>query len=185
MNKYEEFKSQYKQSDGNPGDTGWKEIIRKSGQLRKSLIATKLILGITVGVLIFFFIYISAGEVRAVSFALLTMIGVLVLRVILEFISLLWLNRLGYSLDYTHFRAKADRYHRFRRWIQFLITPVLYFVYIGGFISLLPYFEMELSTGFYRYIIISGILVFVVLAVIIGIQIFKELRLLKSWNENI
>jgi hypothetical protein len=47
---------------------------------------------------------------------------------------------------------------------------------------MLPVFKAELSEGFYLYILISGVAVFIVLALFIGFHIRKELLALKFLN---
>jgi hypothetical protein len=179
MNKYEELKSLYKSQSEVPVDIGSKQIISKSRFLRRKLLATQLVLGTTVLVLLYFFFYISAYRVPAVAIALSVMIGVLVLRILLEFFSMMWLKRLEFTSKYSLFNIKLKKYHFFRRIIQFIATPLLFFIYIGGFIALLPFFKENLSAGFYQYIWISGIVIFLVLGLIIGNDIRKELKLLK------
>ena len=45
---------------------------------------------------------------------------------------------------------------------------------------MLPIFKQQLSAGFYTYIIISSIITFIALAVLIGFQVIKELKIIKS-----
>ena len=72
--------------------------------------------------------------------------------------------------------SELNRFYEGRKYLHFIVTPVLFVSYIFGFSMLLPLFEKEFSYGFYNYILFSSGIVFLVLAVFIGFHIYKELR---------
>ena len=79
--------------------------------------------------------------------------------------------------SFTH---ELIRFYKGRRYLHFLVTPLLFASYIFGFILLLPSFKQALSPGFYTYIFISSWFIFLALAILIGYQIRKELIFLKN-----
>lgn len=182
MTSYEDFKSHLQEQSEAPHKGDWKQIIEKSKFLRRQLLGTQVILGITISVLIYFFFYISAHRVAVVAVALLTMIGILLLRVVFEFISVVWLRKLDFKSKIETFGKQANKYVGFRKVVQFIVTPVCFFIYLMGFIVLLPYFKEELSQGFYSYILISGVITFVILGLLIGYGVRKEHKVLRMFR---
>ncbi len=180
MSNYEDFKKLYRTQPLDAPDMSWESMVKKSRFLKKKLRITQLVLGLTIFILTFFFFYISAQDMLEVALPLAIMIGVLALRIVLEVVSMVWLQKLGYSETVDLFRKRAGRYHSFRTAVNLVATPVFYGTYIWQFIVLLPYFKVGLSPGFYLYVLISGLISLVVLGCYIGNDIRKELRLLKS-----
>lgn len=64
--------------------------------------------------------------------------------------------------------------------MHFIVAPLLFIAYIYGFAMLLSVFEQELLGEFYVYIIYLSWVVFIGLAFMIGVQLRKELQILKS-----
>lgn len=150
-----------------------RHLKRKQQQSAAVLIATILILGI-------FFIYISGYNNLKVSLALMLMVGSLIVRIGIEVFSIKKLQSLNFDLDTLKFRQVLIKYYRKRRIVHYIITPLIIAVYVFGFLILMPLFKEALSSGFYLYIQISGSLVLVIGIVLIGLQIQKELKLLRD-----
>jgi hypothetical protein len=140
------------------------------------------ILSLTFIILISFFISVGAYNNWTESLGLILMIGMLLIRVILELISKQQLQQIDQALNFQSYIEKHKRYFKNRQWIHFVFTPIIYLAYFGGFLAMLPVFKAELSEGFYLYILISGVAVFIVLALFIGFHIRKELLALKFLN---
>jgi hypothetical protein len=104
-------------------------------------------------------------------------------RIALEIKSKIQLHKIDNTLNFKDFVSKHKRYFQNRRWIHFVFTPLIYLLYVGGFVSMLPVFKETLSTGFFLYIQISGVIVFVALALFIAYHIKKELQELRFLNE--
>ncbi len=153
------------------------DIAKKQNQeLKHKKLWTIGILCLTSIILITFFIYVGAYNNWTESFGLSLMIAMLLLRIIIEFLSKQHLQRIDKTLDFQTYVYKYKRYFKKRQWLHFVITPIIYLTYFGGFVSMLPVFKAELSSGFYLYILISGFVVFIGLAVFIAFHIRKELQ---------
>ena len=163
-----------------PPDHGFNKVIESSNVLRNKQMIGQIVLGITVLILLGFFFYISAYKNNTVFLGLGIMIGSLVLRIGIEFFTVIKKSNLPADKDMKSFTHELIRFYKGRRYLHFLVTPLLFASYIFGFILLLPSFKQALSPGFYTYIFISSWLIFLALAILIGYQIRKELILLKD-----
>lgn len=163
------------------------QLIHKAKSQTKALQRKKwwtiVILSLTFLVLVFFFFSVGAHHNWSESLGLSLMILMLLLRIAIEVISKHHLQRIDQSLDFETYVVKLKQYFKNRRWIHFVLTPIIYLAYFGGFISMLPVFKAELSEGFYLYILISGVVVFIGLALFIAFHIRKELRDLRFLRE--
>jgi nitrate/nitrite transporter NarK len=158
------------------------DIIRKA-QLQTQKLKQKKwwtigILGFTTAILLSFFVSVGAYKNMKESIGLSLMIIMLLLRIILELLSKNRLQKIDHTLDFQSYVSQLKTYFKNRRWIHFVFTPIIYLAYFGGFVAMLPVFKRELSSGFYLYILISGVVVFIGLALFIGYHIRKELKAL-------
>lgn len=163
-------------------EDGAQNIVRKVRFIKKKQIMGQAVLSTTVMILIWFFFYISAFNDRQVSLGLIIMVGALLLRIVVEFIFRMKLIKFRTESSIVVFQEQIERYFKSRLWIHLLVTPILFVSYLIGFILLLPAFKENLSSGFYTYILISSVVIFIVLAIFIGYHAKKELKLLKSMN---
>lgn len=161
-------------------ETGFKEIIEKSKQLKKKQRISQIVLGVTVVILLLFFFYVSAYKNTQVFWGLGIMMGSLVIRMIIEYFSIQKMEKIPSHENMKHYNQKLISYYKGRKFIHFLVTPLLFGIYIFGFILLLPSFEISLSPGFYTYILVSSVFVFVALAILIMVQVIKELNILRK-----
>jgi len=137
------------------------------------------ILSLTFLVLVFFFFSVGAHQNWSESLGLSLMIFMLLSRISIELFSKHHLQHIDQSLDFQTYVDKLQRYYKMRMWIHYVLTPLIYFAYFGGFVSMLPVFKAELSEGFYLYILISGVVVFIGLALFIVFHIGRELKALE------
>lgn len=181
MSNFDNIKHQWtdRQIPSGP-EKGYTSILEKSKKIHKKQLIGQWVLGITAAILIWFFFYISAYNNSQVFIGLGIMIGSLCLRIGIEFMSLIKKEHLPSDLALTDFRNAQIKFYKRRRIIHFWVTPILFISYIVGFLMLLPGFEEEFSSGFYRYILISSTIVFIALGFLISNQIIKELRLLRE-----
>ena len=183
MEKFEELKSQWKtQTNINPPINGYAEIVKQTKAIQRKQKITNVVLVMTILVLVMFFFYISAYNVLTVALALSLMLGVLIVRVILEILSIKTLKQLSPSMDANAFRQKLNSYYKSRIKTHYIFTPIIILLYGIGFIILLPYFKAALTSGFYTYVIVSGIIVFIVGGLLITNQIKKEIQTLRDIN---
>lgn len=178
MSDYNKLKALYNsQPDLTAPDA--QSIAKKGNFHKQKLLISQVIMGLTVLILVYFFFYISAYKTPEVAYALMAMMGALVFRIALEFYSLVWHKRLPIDTNPKSFTSQLLPYERFRRFVHLMATPLAYVSYTIGFITLLPYFKASLSKGFYLYVLWSGVLILTILAVFIGNEARKELKLLK------
>lgn len=181
MNTFDNIKSEWGQRKlPQSSKNGAQAILRKARYIKKGQTISQIVLLVTVIILVGFFFYISAYNNRQVTYGLLMMISVLILRIVIEFVYRIKLNKFNMTQEVEIFQRQIQRYYTSRLWIHLLITPILFILYIVGFVMLLPAFKQNLSTGFYTYIVYSSVVIFLILAVFIAIQIRKELSILKK-----
>lgn len=145
---------------------------------------TIAIIGVTAIIVMAYFIWVAAYKHNGLFIGLAIMIIMLLLRIVAEYISIKKLNALNSGNTLLAYAAQLNKFYQWRKKIHVILTPIVYGLYITGFITLLPIFKANLSTGFFTYIVVSGIIVFIVLGVIITRQIKKELAILNALNKN-
>ena len=181
MTAFENLKSQWEnQSQPEAPDNGSKSIMAKMASIKKKQQITNGVLFFVVAVLIGFFFYISAYKFQTVMIGLVLMIGVLVIRIIMEVFSVRAMKKIDISLDNTIFKQHMIKYHKKRVKVHFIATPLIIMGYCIGFVMLLPSFKATLSAGFYKYIVVSSIVLVVVFGIFIAKQIKKELLILNE-----
>lgn len=181
MTAFNDLKSQWEQQPQVEAPAnGSTIIIKKISVLKKKQRIANIVLLATAIVLTVFFFYVNAYTNALVTLALSLMIGVLLIRVILEYFSIKKLNQLDVTTNASSFKTAITSYYKKRIITHYIITPIIMSLYISGFVILLPVFKENLSKGFYTYIIVSGLCVFIIMILGIGKQIKKELRILKQ-----
>lgn len=181
MKTFEELKLQWEnQPESETPKDGAKLIVKKMNSIKKKQQITNIILGFTAVTLIIFFFYISAYNNILVATALFLMVGSLLIRIIIEYISVKKLKQIKVTAVASEFRKSLTHYYKKRIRTHYIFTPIIVIFYIIGFSILMPFFKESLSKGFYTYIKISGIVVLVVLSLFIRKQILKELQILKQ-----
>lgn len=181
MTNFEDLKSQWEnQPEINIPNNGSKRIIEKVAFVKKKQQITNIVLGITTLVLVSFFFYIKAYKNILLATALMLMIGSLLTRIAIEYFSTKALKNINISLNASAFKEKIIDYYQKRIKIHHIFTPIIAALYIVGFIMLLPFFKEELSAGFYTYIKVSGVIIFIILTLFIRKEILKELKTIKQ-----
>ena len=179
MTEFKDLKSQWdSQTEINIPEDGAASVMTKVKAIKTKQQITNWVLSITSMVLIFFFFYINAYNNTLVTLGLFLMIGSLLVRIGIEFFSLKKLKELDITTDHVSFKQAMTRYYKNRITTHYIMTPVIFTLYIIGFVILLPFFKDSLSSGFYTYVIVSGIVVLVLLAILISKEIRKELKVL-------
>ena len=164
------WNSQQENSNNNTPEN----IIKLAKKQRNNQFISIGILSVTVAILIAYTIYCSVYKWNNFTFGLLLMISSLVFRIMLEFISLQKKEQQLISLDSISFQKYLTKHILLRKKINYIITPICFFIYTFGFTLLLPYFKQEFSKGFYTYLLISGFLSIFIIAVIVFFSIKKE-----------
>jgi hypothetical protein len=145
---------------------------------------TIIIISLTVLVLVAYFTLKSAYRNQMLFIGLGIMITMLLLRIILEYVSIRKLNALSAETSFMEYVTKLKDFYQWRKKIHLVLTPIVYGCYIVGFILLLPVFKTSFPTGFFWYITISGFVFFVVFSFFMARQILKELKILYILKKN-
>lgn len=184
MNNFEELQSNWKNQETDKAtETGFNEVLRGAKRIKNKQRITNIILGITVAILISFFIYISGYKNNQVILGLSLMVGTLIMRMLLEILSIKKLKQMNSLLDHKAYKQELICYYEQRKNVHFIWTPLIVLGYVAGFFILLPLFKANLSSGFYSYIIVSGIISLIVLTVFIAKQIQNEMQEIRRLKE--
>lgn len=157
-----------------------KSIIAKVDRQRKGQITSITIMTLTIGILTWYALSYTGMVWNNFSLGLVLMVSSLAFRVLLELISMYRKENRLITLDASAFQGYLKRHHSLRQYVNFYITPICFGVYCYGFSKLLPYFKQEFSTGFYHYLLISGVVSIAVIALIVARSIMREHRNLKE-----
>lgn len=181
MKTFEDLKSQWEeQPQPEIPHEGSKIIMQKINAIQNKQRITNGVLLTTTFVLIGFFFYINAYSNLIVSLGLFLMIGSLIVRIMIEYVSIKDLKRMDFTKDAAAFRTDLINYYKKRVTTHYVATPIILALYAVGFIILLPSFKENLSKGFYTYIVVSAIVILIVMVFFIGKEIQKELNSLRQ-----
>jgi hypothetical protein len=160
MEKFNEIKSIWnQQSEANPKRNSNEIIndsIQKTKKLKNNYYWTIGILSTLIIVLIFFYYSIFNSQISKQIKGLELMIIVIIIRITLETISVFKFKKIDFTTNFKAYTKQLISFYKFRKLIHFFLTPTIYTLYIYGFISLLPLFKQNLSSGFYLYVLCSG-----------------------------
>lgn len=183
MNNFEELQSNWKnQPEIEATEKGFQSLLNGLSAIKNKQCITNVVLGSTIIILLGFFFYIAGYGNQQVVLGITFMIGSLLIRILLEVLSIRNLNKMNMLLQQTDFKDDLIAYYSHRKFVHFLYTPIIIGSYVSGFLILLPLFKANLSDGFYSYIVISSIVLLIFFSVIAR-QIrneIKELKRLKS-----
>lgn len=136
------------------------------------------ILSTLTAVLIWYFLWVGAHRMNELTIGLSVMIGVIVIRIVLEWISVIRFNSIKPDNSMINFSRKMEKFYAWRKIINMIFVPVIYVAYVIGFLVLLPSFKVHLSAGMYAYIIISGCGSLAVITILIIRKIKQEIKML-------
>lgn len=160
------------------------EIIQESNRLQKKLLQKKrgtvVILSITVLILITFMFYISAYKFTQPFIGIGLMILSLTVRVVLELVSMQRFRKIKEIVSFRECSKNLMNFYNWRKKVSFVFVPIIFTLYVVGFILLLPSFKENLSTGFYNYVLFSGIAILLFFVFFIRQQILNELKITKE-----
>ncbi|GHB24340.1 NrfD/PsrC family molybdoenzyme membrane anchor subunit [Mongoliitalea lutea] len=156
------------------------DILQKAKKQRKGQYISITVLVLTVLVLSVYTWLYAFNQWNSFNLGLLLMISSLVVRVIIELLSIYRKESRLVSMDHKSYHAYLKKYYGIRRIVNYLVTPVCVITYIIGYTLLLPYFKEYFSQGFYTYIQVSGAVSIGGIIILILYSIVKEERLLKQ-----
>lgn len=179
MEKFEELQSIWnQQSDLKPTQKSI-EII-KIAQEKSRIITIKHfwtigILSTLAFILLAYYIWIYTYNSMSFKLGLGIMIFVIVIRTILEIVSIKKFKKINFNIDLKNHTLQLKEFYTLRKTIHYILTPIIYLIYILGFIILLPQFKQNFSNGMYLYILISGF----------GFLIFFSFFMIREINKDI
>jgi hypothetical protein len=184
MNSFEELESNWKnQPEILATEKGFQEVLNGLRKIKNKQRITNVVLGITAIILVVFFFYISGYGNQQVILGISLMVGSLLVRILLEVLSIRKLKKMNSVVHSMDFRKDLIGYYKGRKSVHFVWTPLLILTYVTGFLILLPLFKANLSSGFYTYIIVSSMVLLIVLSIFIVKQIRTEMNNLKRLQE--
>ncbi len=180
MNNFEEIESNWKNQPAiQVTEEGFEDVLNELRKIKNKQRITNAVLSSTALILVVFFFYISGYSNQQVIFGISLMVGGLLVRILLEVLSVRKLKKMNALSHRTEFRNDLIGYYKGRKFVHFVWTPLIILSYVAGFLILLPLFKANLSSGFYAYIIISSIVLLISLSFFISKQIRTEMRNLK------
>jgi len=136
------------------------ELIKKGEnhikKVKSNHIGTIAIIGTTTVLLIAYFIWIAKYSFTIFTTGLSLMICTMLLRIILELISIKKFKALKIETSLLEYSKNAASFYTWRKSIHFIATPIIYIVYTIGFSLLIPTFHEQFSTPFFIYLLVSG-----------------------------
>jgi len=185
MSDFEQLKNSWKEQPiEGPSEQNFLELKKGTNKVAKKQRITNVVLLMTVVVLVVFFFNIGAMNFGDVALAIGVMITALLIRVLVEFFSIKYLNNLATTANVKEFKGKLKAYYKNRVIVHLALTPILLAVYSYAFWTLLPDFKVSLSEGFYTYVVYSSMVLLLFFVVFIGIEVRKELRVLNELKRN-
>ncbi|WP_333696069.1 hypothetical protein [Flavobacterium sp.] len=162
------------------------ELIAKSEKnskiLRRNHYGTLAIISVTTLILVYYFFWVNAHHLNAMTLGLSIMIVMLLSRIVLELHSVQKLKAIHPDLTVLEYAKKVKTFYQWRRKIHYVFTPLIYITYFIGFTLLLPTFKAHFSFGFYLYCIVSGYGFFLLFGYFLMKHIQKELQILEKLN---
>ncbi|MFB9109089.1 hypothetical protein ACFFVK_10915 [Flavobacterium gyeonganense] len=183
MKTFEDLQTIWNQQTGPDSKPAVADIVKKAEEYTKKIkrnhFWTRVILSVTSVILIFYYVWASAYKQTLFSLGLSIMITMLVLRIILEWVSMEKLKTLKSDVSLIEYSKLAEQFYQWRKKIHYVFTPVVYVIYIAGFALLLPVFKESFSAGFYLYILVSGFGFLLFFGLLLIKMIKKEIGLLR------
>ncbi len=141
---------------------------------------TVVVLSVTAIILIWFAIWVFHPEALVFNIGIALMILSLLVRIILEIISIKENNSLTLDTSLHHYFEKIKKYHQNRLKIHKVWTPLLLSTYWLGFVLLIPAFKENLSDFMFQYVYWSSIPITIVMLWLIAREIKKEKLILRQ-----
>jgi hypothetical protein len=183
METFDELQTIWNKQPNVIGKTSATELIKKGeGHIKKvraGQLGTIVILSTLIIVLVTYFIRMGAQKMNGLTVGLSTMIVVIIIRVVLEWLSVNKFKAIRSDKTLEEFSLKMQYYYQWRKKVHTLFIPIIYITYTIGFSLLLPSFKMNLSTGMYWYVVISGYGFLTAFALLMVRILRKEMKLLE------
>ena len=181
MKEFDKLQSIWKnQHLGTPPDFDLSRMHSKLAKLKREERFTPIMLATTIAVLMVFLFMQPEEYFDLLKYGILLMSFALLVRILFEIWGISMLKKMVFTEEVNLFFGRLARFDRTRKLIHFIITPILFLIYLLAFYSLLPVFKLNLSAGMYNYVVWSSVVIFGVLILIKLFSIPKELKALKE-----
>ena len=161
-------------------DDVYKKIKRKEKENFSSYYGTIIILSITLLVISFFFYYLAPVEKLLSRIGAGMMIFGLLFRIIIEIISIYKAKRINNSDSTVTTAENTIEFHKFRKLIHLIVTPIIIGLYTIGFYIITPEFSLYLKLWSVVLIDVSYLFIGVILFIIIRKQVKEEMKKLRD-----
>lgn len=150
-------------------------MIEPSGNLIYNKWSSLIVYSAALLMLVYIASYISSPMIKG----LFAMGGTLIMRICMDF---LMIKQRRFSIDEALKTSKQQliSYYETRKYLHIIITPFLLAAYTYGFSMLLSIFKLEQMGEFFSYIFYLAWGIFFGLALLMLLQLRKELEILKS-----
>lgn len=159
-----------------------KLIARAEKDTREIKLRQYWTIGILAITILLFVGYVAAYTGLGVSWfhtGLLLMLLSLLLRLAIEYQSVVSLRRIDIRTDSKNYTKRMTAYYKSRKMIHYTVTPIILAAYMTGFLLLLPVFKQSFSPGFFLYVVLSGGCFLVVFTFFMFKGIKKEIAMLQ------
>ncbi len=184
MNSFEDLENIWGSQKENSPKQPALELIEKantdSEQVKRKFLSTMLILGITCLVLLGYMLVYKTYAIRILFICNNLMVLLLVVRIALEWDSYRTLNKVSFTATTRKLVSQTEKFYAKRKLVNFILSPLIFLTYWGVFYFLEPSFKVTLSNGMYKYIMVSGFILFIGLAFIIFRSIRREMTVLNK-----
>jgi hypothetical protein len=159
------------------------EIIRRAKQhtreIRRKHKGIIVILTLTVLMLLLYFISFSSRFANQALAGFMLMVLSILVRIAAESISYHRFAAIDIKKSLQQYAQETILFYQFRKKILFLLTPLVFALYVTGFLLLLSAAKKNISHSFYIYTIVSAILFALFISWLIIKQTKKEIKLLQ------
>jgi hypothetical protein len=160
-------------------------IYKKVAHVKNKNIIAIAVLVLTAMVLIGYFSYYMFYASAVFNLGLLLMISSVSIRIALEVVSIIRLDRVPEHTNVKAYYERLKKYYKARIAVHKIWTPILLVGYWAGFVLLIPTFKENLSSFWYYYVTYSSIPIALIMILFIRYHIRKEQRVLEKVVEDL
>ena len=189
MNDFDELKNKWKNDKADLGQTKTADSEKLVAQARatknksrNAQLSTIAILSITLMVLVYFFTEVAPFKEVLSRVGVLLMCGGLLIRIIIEIVSLVKASKLSVNLKTDELSKKMVAYYHYRSKIHGALTITIVALYIIGFYMLTPEFMKYLDMKWIWLMDIGFVFIAIALFYVIRKGVLKELAILREFS---
>ena len=189
MNDFDELKNKWKNDKADLGQTKTADSEKLVAQARatknksrNAQLSTIAILSITLMVLVYFFTEVAPFKEVLSRVGVLLMCGGLLIRIIIEIVSLVKASQLYINLKTDELSKRMVAYYHYRSKIHGAFTITIVALYIIGFYMLTPEFMKYLDMKWIWLMDIGFVFIALTVFYVIRKGVLKELAILREFS---